>query len=255
MKIIELKSIGQYIDSIYESDMYKNYIYRGQKNKDYSLTSSLKRNYGTNFLYAEIRLLENFKKYGLTSEYYMNRTIWEDMILAQHHGLPTRLLDFTSSPLVALHFALTDNILKEDAAVWCIDINKIHTDLLPRNYKKILEEHKAYSFTVEMLEEMNLTLKKYNQDMKDKSLIFIEPPSSDIRIVNQNSIFAVLPNALDPLDNFVNSKTVVYKFVIPYDKIISFREQLDSMNITEGTMFPGLDGLSNYLKRRYYYGK
>lgn len=255
MKIIELKSIGQYFDCIYESDMYKNYIYRGQKNKDYSLISSLKRNCGTNLLYAEIRLLENFKKYGLTSEDFKNRTIWEDMILAQHHGLPTRLLDFTSSPLVALHFALTDNNLKEDAAVWAIDINKIHTDLLPRDYKKVLEEHKAYSYTVEMLEEMNLTLNKYDQDMKDESLIFLEPPSSDIRIVNQKSILAILPTALDPLDHFVDSKTVVYKFIIPYDKILSYREQLDSMNITERTMFPGLDGLSNYLKRRYHYGE
>lgn len=69
------------------------------------------------------------------------------------------------------------------------------------------------------------------------------------------SILALLPNALDPLDNFVDSKTVVYKFVIPYDKIFSFREQLDSMNITERTMFPGLDGLSNYLKKRYHYSR
>lgn len=253
MKIIKLDSIGQYIDCIYESDMYKNYVYRGQRNKDYRLESSLKRNCGAEYMYTEIRLLENFKKYGLSSGQYMDRTIWEDMILAQHHGLPTRLLDFTSSPLVALHFALTDNDLSEDAAVWGIDVNKIHTDLLPRDYKNVLVEHKAYSYTVEMLKEMNLTLKKYDQDMKDECLIFLEPPSSDIRIVNQKSILAILPDALDPLDDFVDHKTVVYKFVIPNDKISSFREQLDFMNITERTMFPGLDGLSSYLKRRYSY--
>lgn len=104
-----------------------------------------------------------------------------------------------------------------------------------------------------MLEEMNLTLKKYEQDMRDESLIFLEPPSIDIRIINQKSILAILPDALDPLDGFIDNKTLVYKFIIPHSKIISFREQLDHMNITERTMFPGLDGLSDYLKRRYSY--
>jgi hypothetical protein len=89
--------------------------------------------------------------------------------------------------------------------------------------------------------------------MGDKSIVFLEPPSIDARIVNQFSHFAIIPDALDPMDKFLNDLPfVVYKFIIPPNKIEFFRDQLDASNITERVLFPGLDGLSTYLKRRYY---
>ena len=105
-----------------------------------------------------------------------------------------------------------------------------------------------------MLEEMHITINKYNQDMQNKSIIFLEPPSVDLRIINQFSHFAVIPDMLDPLDNFLDNLELdgaVYKFIIPYDKINYFRRQLDYINITERILFPGLDGVASYLKRRY----
>lgn len=257
MKKIYVESIGQFIDCIFNLDGNNknlNYIFRGQKSEKYSLISSLRRNYADKADYAEKRLLENFKKYGVSIESQIGDSIWKDIILAQHHGIPTRFLDFSYSPLIALHFALTDNVLNENAVVWAINIEIMHGELLPEKYKDVLRKHQAYSFTIDMLEELNVSVQSYNKDMKDKGILFLEPPSIDSRIINQSSVFAIMPDVLDPLDDFLEKsifENIAYKFIIPYDNILIFRKQLDYLDINERILFPGLDGLSSYLKRRY----
>lgn len=265
IKIVELNSIGELIDfpfveGIKDKKNFRrmNYTFRGQNNEKYSLISGLRRTSQKEFNYLERRLLNNFKKYGQIIEDKVCNSIWENMIIAQHYGIPTRCLDFSLSPIVALHFALVGNSYGENAAIWAINHGEIHRNLLPKRYKKILSIHEATSFTVDMLEELNISIADYNQDMESKSFIFLEPPSIDDRIVNQFSHLAIIPDPLDPLDDFlagISFEKIVYKFIIPYDKIELFRRQLDYMNITERTLFPGLDGLAGYLKRRYGYDR
>lgn len=257
IKIIKLNSIGQYIDNVFnlKNGEFDNtgYIFRGVNNKKHELCSSLYRNCNdcSNRNYIETRLLQNFKKYALLLEPHVCDSIWSTMIIAQHHGLPTRLLDFSSSPLMALHFALTDN-KNTDAAVWAINLSKIHSNLLPEKYKLILKENNAFAFTIEMLK--NIAVEDYNNDMGGEHFFVIEPPSIDIRIINQGSLFAVLPDELDPLDAFFKNsleKNIAIKYIIPKENIHQFRAQLDEMNITERTLFNDLDGVAQYLKRRY----
>lgn len=255
VRTIRVNSIGQFIDDVFslgEKDSNNTgHIFRGINNQEYELSSSLHRNCNANRNFAETRLLQNFKKYALSMEPHVCDSIWSTMIIAQHHGLPTRLLDFSSSPLMALHFALIDN-KNSDAAVWAINLSKIHSDLLPEKYKTILNKNNAFAFTIEMLE--NITIEEYNNDMNGEHFLIIEPPSIDIRIINQGSLFAVLPDKLDPLDAFLKNsleKNIAVKYIIPKEKIHQFRVQLDEMNITERILFNDLDGVGRYLKRRY----
>lgn len=262
IKVVELNTIGELIDfpfieGVKDNKYHRrmNYTFRGQNSEKYSLISGLKRTSQKDFKYLERRLLNNFKKYGQIIEDKVCGSVWENMIIAQHHGIPTRCLDFSLSPIVALHFALVDNVYGENAVVWAINHGVIHHKL-PGRYKNILSKNEAVSFTVDMLKELNISIDDYNQDMENSGFIFLEPPSIDDRIVNQFSHLAIIPDSLDPLDDFLNSISVektVYKFIIPYNKIDLFRRQLDYMNITERTLFPGLDGLAAYLKRRYGY--
>lgn len=263
VKIIELNNIGEIIDFPFPEEIRDvkyirkmPYTFRGQNREKYTLLSGLRRTSQKDFKYLERRLLNNFKKYGQIIEDKICRSVWENMIIAQHHGIPTRCLDFSLSPLVALHFALIGNVPGENAVIWAINHGEIHHNFLPDRYKSILKKYEAVSFTVDMLEELNISIDDYNQDMEDKGFIFLEPPSIDDRIVNQFSHLAIIPNSLDPLDRYLDKiplRKVVYKFIIPYEKVDMFRKQLDYMNITERTLFPGLDGLARYLKRRYGY--
>ena len=236
IKEIVINSIGMYIDKALqlckeENGKFKrfNYVFRGQNDEEYKLTSSLKRNYDIRSNYVEKRLLENFKKYYATTNSEISDSIWKNMSVAQHHGIPTRFLDFSCSPLIALHFALTDNKINRNAVVWAINIEIVHNQLIPKKYRKKLNDYNAFSFSIETI-------------------------AVDARITNQWSIFAILPEKLDPLDNLLHNskfKELAYKFIIPSNEISTMRNQLDSMGINERVLFPDIDGLASYLKRRY----
>src|SRR4051812_4866452 len=79
-------------------------VYRGLWDASWELLSSLQR-VNKNYVSVEKHLLRNFQKYAPQDSVVFN-TFWSWLTLAQHHGLPTRLLDWTYSPLIALHFAL-----------------------------------------------------------------------------------------------------------------------------------------------------
>ena len=132
------------------------------------------------------------------------------MILGQHHGLPTRLLDWTYSPLTAMHFATSENNLnkmeKHDCVVWKIDIEEIHSTL-PQKYYDILRDENALIFTVDMLNKAAPDTEKYDRDMGEDSMVIIEPPSIDPRIINQYSYFSIIPTGMESVEQFLAANT------------------------------------------------
>jgi hypothetical protein len=84
-------------------------------------------------------------------------------------------------------------------------------------------------------------------------VLFFEPPSLDARIVNQGAIMSVMPGATLVLDEFLREHPdLFHRIVIPRELKWEIRDKLDQDNVTERMLFPGLDGLSRWLKR--YYG-
>jgi hypothetical protein len=84
------------------------------------------------------------------------------------------------------------------------------------------------------------------------TLLFLEPPSFDPRIINQFGLFSMMskPNG-NLLDWLVAHPNVYRRIIIPAKLKLEIRDKLDQSNITERVLFPGLDGLSEWLSRHY----
>ncbi len=260
IKINSLEEVFQLLNERSFEDNKKRYrsscIYRGLSNSSYKLETSLHRNCYEKQTDLECSLLRNFSKYAVSEDPAIEDSVWRQLILGQHHGLPTRLLDWTYSPLIGLHFAVSEkNLSKMDdhnCAVWQVDIKELHSRL-PDPYKKVLKENKAIIYTVKMLENVTDSLSQYDKDMSNESMLVVEPPSIDPRIINQYSYFSVVPHGILDIEDFLATKTnKTIKYVISKDIRWAIRDMLDQFNISERTVYPGLDGLSQMLARHYY---
>ncbi|HRI27626.1 MAG TPA: FRG domain-containing protein [Chitinophagales bacterium] len=228
------------------------YVYRGLSDVAYTLKTSLMR-LGGNFEALEGHLLRNFKKYARRDLYtQQNNSVWNWLALAQHYGLPTRLLDWTYSPYVALHFATAEmNKYDTDGVIWCVNYVKTN-ELLPHRLKYLLLDEGSNIFTAEMLQNACHTIKDFDTLQRNLFVVFLEPPSLDERIVNQYALFSLMSNPATMLDEWLQQhSSLFFRIIIPAALKWEIRDKLDQANITERVLFPGLDGLSTWLRRHY----
>ncbi|WP_433633530.1 FRG domain-containing protein [Halomicrococcus sp. NG-SE-24] len=252
------------------------YVFRGLTSTDYNLKTSLQQFVGDSEEWdLEIHLLRNFRHYAL-QEIDQPESPFHLMALAQHHGLPTRLLDWTYSPTVATYFA-TRGSSDEDGVVWAVDYKAAH-QLLPDHFQEFLDKLGTDVFNAKMLDDlMRLVISQSEQesgrisdrqtlpmlDVRDiieefskqrgeDYVVFFQPPSIDQRIVNQAALFSSTANPRTSIDEWLKRHPDLYwKIIIPSERKREFRDKLDQANINHRTLFPGLDGIATWLKEYY----
>ena len=228
-------------------------IYRGMGDERNSLNTTLLRiaaghpDAGK----LESHILRNFQKYAHASAAAGN-SVWHWLALAQHHGLQTRLLDWTYSPFVAAHFATEDlTMYGRDGVIWCIN-HRESNEFLPDALRAELESAGADVFTAEMLDRVCRSLEDLEKLSENEFVLFLEPPSLDARIVNQFALFALSSRTGCTLDNWLGAHPdVARKIVIPSNLKWEIRDKLDQAGITERVLYPGLDGIARWLSRYY----
>jgi hypothetical protein len=222
----------------------------------HKLTNSLTR-MGAPYPNMEGNIIKQFKKYA-HPQVVERDSEWHWLSIAQHHGLPTRLLDWTYSPMIAAHFATSNtNEFLVDSAIWKVNFAEVHS-LLQDEYKQKLIRNGSNIFSIDDIADSipNLESLSSKKSSTFEVAIFFEPPSIDQRIVNQFAYFSALSDPFLDMDDwfqqpYVQSAVTIEKIVIPSALKWKIRDHLDQSNITERVLFPGLDGLCAWLKRHY----
>lgn len=225
-------------------------IYRGAADQTWDLIPSLNR-VCAHDLSLESHVFRQFRKYGYT-ELAGYSGFWSLLPVAQHHGLPTRLLDWTYSPMVAAHFA-TENTeyYDRDGVIWQLDV-KAFKQYMPQSLQAKLEYTDSSIFTIGMLEKLVPNFTAMKALSAEPYAIFFEPSSMIDRIVNQYALFSVVSDSGVLLSDLIEKNRIeCTKIIIPREVKLEIRDKLDYINISERMIYPGLDGVCRWITRRY----
>jgi len=238
------------------------FVFRGMSKATWSLETSLER-LGSSPTMVEEPILRSFLKYAPLGTVSLESE-WERLAVAQHNGLPTRVLDWTISPLIASHFATNEKEYRNgpnsaDGAIWCVNADMVREILLPIGMRDDLRAANAFLYNVPLLDELYPKLNTFdNTDRYSGDLMtFFEPPSIDARIQNQFGILSMMNGPEKSHDAYLRTcarkyPNLVHRIVIAQTAKAEIRDMLDQNNITERMLFPGLPGLCDWLRR--YYG-
>jgi hypothetical protein len=259
---VVVESLGQLIDHVTPDEpdpktgrRRDTGVYRGESRPEGPLLTSLDRLGGVDPPHTKVDLeghiLRNFIRYSRPHLNAPPINDWELLVLAQHHGLPTRLLDWTYSPLVAAHFATLEGEESRDRSIWRLDWIRVHRkfDLQPLAF---LIEDLADVFGREgPFTPWDL----FSGDMpRAEFACMIEPPSLSTRIVSQAAVLTLCSSSAESFDSFLERNGVadaLTRYTIPAPEVQRFRDQLDMVGVDERRLFPDLDGLAKQLKRYY----
>jgi hypothetical protein len=259
----QITSLGQFVDAVTPREpdartgrRRDSGIYRGVGHVERRLLTSLDRLGGEDPPHTkaelEAHILRNFIRYSRAHLDRGAHSEWELLVTAQHHGLPTRLLDWTYSPLVAAHFATaTEGAV--DRVVWRLDWQRVHRAfklpelaLLIEDMERLLCDDRDGRFTP-------WTMFERSRDDKPFACM-IEPPSIDGRIVAQSAVFTLCSDRTRSFDAFLEEHGLLdslTRFIIPAADVPRLRDQLDLVTIDERRLFPDLDGVATQMKRYY----
>ncbi len=261
MKEIKINSWNELLDEMFQGAFNTNinrfrspYLFRGMSDKDWELKNTLYRNCGEQSNELEKSLIRNFSKYAAKEIAMIPGvdSVWKTLATAQHNGLPTRLLDWTYSPLVAMHFATEDlGKYEKDGVIWCANYYNLR-NILPSDAQKLLDSESSFVFTNEMLTKLFSGLSEFDDSKTDNEdyFLFFEPPAIDLKIINQYALFSMSTNVEKPLGKLLNTDSFK-KIIIPAALKWELRDKLDQLNINERVLFGGLNGLTSWLARQY----
>ncbi len=254
------KTWAQLIEMLYADSWFEPlqrfrspFVFRGTPSVSFDLRSGLLRlaRGAAEARQLEPHLLRSFRKYAQTTA-ISGESTWKWLALAQHHGLPTRLVDWTWSPLVALHFATADTSrYDEDGMVFAVDTFKAR-NFLPAKIKTVISREATGVFSIEMLDELAGSLAEFDKLDRSHFVVFLDPPALDARLVNQFAAFSVMNDAGAYLDEWLQQHPALSRrIIIPATLKWEVRDKLDQANVAERMLFPGLDGLCRWLSRYY----
>lgn len=255
-----IRTLGEFIDAVTPREPDPDSgrrrdtgIYHGAGMADRPLLTSLDRLGGTDpphtKTHLEEHILRNFARYSRPHLPSQSTNEWELLVVAQHHGVPTRLLDWSYSPMVAAHFATcAADAGMCDRAIWRLDWQRVHRAFNLPCLALLIND------LLTLFEQQSFTPWSLFEHQTPEFACMIEPPSVDQRLVAQAAMFTLCSETSESFDSFLSRRGLgdaLTKFIVPADAVGHLRDQLDLVGVDERRLFPGLEGVATAI-RRYY---
>lgn len=225
--------VRSFLDWIQRECVDGVWVFRGQAQADWQLLPSVSRpDRKVNPVLAEEKILAELKL-RLPSVYSGSiADDWELLALAQHHGAPTRLLDWSKSPLSALWFSVSENVRNSsppNAAVWAFKVEE--GDFITQ-------------------------AERASSPLKINATKFFEARYFDKRLAAQQGLFSIhkwwdVGAQVVPLDSHKNMHLKLKKLIVPGAFLTSLNTELDRLGVSAASLYPDLKGLCQHLAIRH----
>ncbi|EHK8974956.1 FRG domain-containing protein [Vibrio parahaemolyticus] len=235
-----INSVVEFLKEIEGHEIHSTQMFRGHANQEWELLPTLARinplnistSYDLGWRGVEQSILDKFMKHAIRFMEKDPKNTLEVMIHAQHHGVPTRLLDWSTNPLKALYFAVEnsahDNV---DGVVYTYSPTSWHTT------------SNASDMT------------SWNR------LVAFHPNLVNDRVAAQEGCFTLFPFAIPQEDDSrylsteafqpQNVQVSMHSVLIPKQAKPALRKQLEKLGVSDASMFPDLDGIAKNIRRDF----
>lgn len=276
--VTRVGSVRTFLDALEKSDRPKESVlfYRGHSNFTYDLKPSIYRNHGwiqnEDILFKELVL-------KCPNEFSAQTSTFQILVKMQHYSLPTRLLDLTANPLIALFFACSlGKNTQESGEVLLFRIPKREVKYYDSDTVSVIANigRRPHTFQVP---SMQLTSEEFNADdqmryllheikhekpyfepkiVRDhiESVVCVKPKMDNPRLIRQDGAFLLfgvsgkklIPATMPPI--YSSSADSNRIFIIAQEKK-RIRQQLEALGITEGTIYPEIERVAEFIKTSY----
>lgn len=225
----EIKSFSSFIDVIDVTDLFgKKVLFRGQAAQGNLLPNIARVDRRINTTALEIKMLEQFKLLGSNMLSHKDDDEWNLIIKAQHHGLKTRCLDWTTNPLVALWFACSENN-DRDCYVYMLVADKVASADLSKS------------------------------PFEQSHICIHQPLFESKRVIAQNGWVTIhnyeqyaVGGEFIPLEHCDNETFQISEFIFPAQIKLDIIASLNRCGINHSSIYPDLDGISKHINKTIY---
>ena len=253
---LEKRGIGKWEDFLLLAQFFtqrkaNHYIFRGQADVEWGLVPSLARPFRPRrvddvglALKIEEKALNKFHRdahlflpANLVSVSDKDKVYW--WMLMQHHGAPTRLLDWTHSPYAGLYFSTED--YGRDGALWCCDQIQLA--------KHMCAKYNREPWVAEFFKSGGIQSTDAPRD-----LIVCDSTRRSQRQAVQQGVFTLCKQVLTDHREALEEAGCLFKFKIPKELKAEFQYRLVKANVTGVSLFPDIDGLGRFIRDQVYFG-
>lgn len=212
--------------------------FRGHSKINWKLSSSFTRWSGSS---SEMNLIRKFKQNATMLLNPRPTSEFDWLFIMQHHGVPTRLLDWTESPLTACYFAVNE-LENQKGALWV---------LLPVELNRKSGINPSYAYDIPSFEDTYL--ENYSpsslagEDTSELYPLAAIAPRNNPRMQAQLSVFTIDHRDKTPIDNIEN-KQHVWRYIIPANFKRKIKEELKLLGVSKFQLFPELSSIGDILK-------